>query len=38
MAVPIFWLTWAAFSLATLIASVSVPSRDFFRSAIEDST
>src|SRR5262249_15828275 len=33
MAVPIFWLTWAAFSVASLIASMSVPSRAFLRSA-----
>ena len=38
MAVPIFWLTWAACSLAVLMASVSVPSSAFFRSAIADST
>ena len=38
MAVPIFWLTWAAFSVASLIASMSVPSSAFFRSAIADST
>ena len=30
MAVPIFWLAWAAFSVAVLIASVSVPSSAFF--------
>ena len=38
MAVPIFWLTCAACSVAVRIASVSVPSRAFFRSAIADST
>ena len=38
MAVPIFWLTWAAFSVASLIASMSVPSRAFLRSAIASLT
>ena len=33
MAVPIFWLTWAARSAADLIVSVSLPSSAFFTSA-----
>ena len=33
MAEPIFWLAWAAFSLALLIASMSLPSSAFFSSA-----